>query len=166
MPAMNKHLLNLWKDLIKNPSIKSGEAFEDDVADSFFPDNLYEMLHRSHDVNTNAKRYIRSSLWPDFQFEIRNTNVQFWVECKHRENNSDSSKIDIFKPGQLDRYKSHFNTFLMLCTYRHEEQYFYFVPMWHIKFNDLFISFLKPYEVIYDPPILPGLVKKYLSARH
>ena len=108
---MKKHLLNLWRDYWKNPSIEAGEEFEDEVADEFFPDDLYEMLHRTHDVNTNRKRFIRSSLNPDFQFEIRKTNIQFWVECKHRENNSDSSLIKVFKEGQLRRYQQFPNSF-------------------------------------------------------
>jgi hypothetical protein len=160
---MNKHLINLWKDFWKNPSIKSGEDFEDFVADEYFPDNMYEMLHRTHDVNTNSQRFIRSSLNPDFQFEIRKTNIQFWVECKHRENNYDQSIISLFKPGQLARYKSYKNAFLLLCTYHHDEQLMYFVPFSHIKYNDLYLSFLRPYELTMDPPVLPGLVKKYLG---
>lgn len=160
---MNKHLLNLWKDFWKNPSIKAGEDFEDGVADDFFPDDIYEILQRTHDVNTNSKRFIRASLNPDFQFEIRNTNIQFWVECKHRENNSDSTLIKVFNPGQLKRYQSYENCFLMLCTYRFDEQFFYFVPMWHIKWDNLYISFLRDYEVLLEPPIMPGLVKKYIK---
>jgi hypothetical protein len=160
---MNKHLMNLWKDVWKNPSIKAGEDFEDGVADEFFPDDLYEMLHRTHDVNTNSKRFIRSSLNPDFQFEIRKTKIQFWIECKHRENNSDSTSINVFKNDQLKRYQSYPNCFLLLCTYRFEEQYFYLVPMADIKWDNLFLSFLKNYEVTMEPPVLPGLIKKYLK---
>jgi hypothetical protein len=160
---MKKHFSNLWKDFIKNPSIKSGEDFEDDVADNFFPDDLYEMLYRTHDVNTNSKRFIRSSMNPDFQFEIRGTNIQFWVECKHRENNYDDSIISVFKNDQLRRYQSYKNCFLLLCTYRFDDRYLYFVPMWQIKYNDLYLSFLRTYELKLDPPIFPGLVKKYLA---
>jgi hypothetical protein len=160
---MNKHLMNLWKDVWKNPSIKAGEDFEDGVADEFFPDDLYEMLHRTHDVNTNSKRFIRSSLNPDFQFEIRKTKIQFWIECKHSENNSDSTSINFFKNDQLKRYQSYPNCFLLLCTYRFKGQYFYLVPMADIKWNNLFLSFLKNYEVTMEPPVLPGLIKKYLK---
>ena len=159
---MNKHLLNLWKDFRKNPSIKAGEDFEDFTADTYFPDDLYEMLHRTHDVNANSKRFIRSSLNPDFQFEIRKTNIQFWVECKHRENNYDSSTINVFKGDQLKRYQSYKNCFLLLCTYRFEDQYFFLVPMRDIKWDNLFMAFLKPYEIIMEPPVMPGLIKKYL----
>lgn len=160
---MNKHLHNLWKDLWKNPSIKTGEDFEDFVADEYFPDDLYEILHRTHDVNTNSKRFIRSSLNPDFQFEIRGTNTQFWVECKHRENNNDLSSIHVFKNDQLSRYKSYPNSFLLLCTYRFDEQFFYFVPFSQIHWDNLFLSFLKSYELTLDPPVLPGLIKKYIT---
>lgn len=161
---MKKHLLNLWKDFKKNPSIKAGEDFEDEVADEFFPDDIYEMLHRTHDVNTNKDRFIRSSLNPDFQFEIRNTNIQFWVECKYRENLSDSSMIKVFNPGQLKRYQSYRNCFLMLCTFRYDEDFVFFVPMWEIKWDNLYLSFLYDYEITMDPPILPGLIKKYIKS--
>ena len=160
---MNKHLHNLWKDLWKDPSIKAGESFEDTVADMYFPDSAYEMLHRTHDVNTNSKRFIRSSLNPDFQFEIRGANIQFWVECKHRENNADLTSISVFKNDQLKRYKSYPNCFLMLCTYRYDDQMFYLVPFSEIKWDNLFLSFLKPYELTLDPPVMSGLIKKYLK---
>ncbi len=160
---MNKHLLNLWKDIWKDPSIKNGEALEDEAADIFFPDDLYEMLHRTHDVNTNSKRFIRSSLNPDFQFEIRNTNTRFWVECKHRENNSDSSIIHVFKNDQLKRYQSYKNCFLLLCTYRFDDRFVYLVPMNDIKWDQLYLSFLKNYELTMKPPVLPGLIKKYVK---
>jgi hypothetical protein len=159
---MNKHLLNFWKDLKKDYSIKAGEQFEDDAADIFFPDETYEMLHRTHDVNTNSKRFIRSSLNPDFQFQIRETRIQFWVECKLRFNNSDDALINVFKPGQLQRYKQYEHTFLFLETYRYDDQYLYFVPMWHLKYDRLYLNTLKPYEITMDPPIRPGLIKKYL----
>lgn len=161
---VNKHLQNLWKDLLKNPSIKSGEDFEDEVADEYFPDNLYEMLHRTHDVNTNSKRFIRSSLNPDFQFEIRGSNIRFWVECKHRKNNFDGTLISVFKPGQLKRYQSYKNSFLLLCTYRFDKDFLYFVPFSHIKWDNLYLSFLKPYELTFEPPVMPGLIRKYLSS--
>ena len=57
--------------------IKSGEDFEDDAADIFFPDNVYEILQRTHNFNTNRKRFIRSSLNPDFQFKIRDSKINF-----------------------------------------------------------------------------------------
>lgn len=163
---MNPHLLNIWKDYSKNPSIKLGEEFEDYAADEYFPDDLYEMLHRTHDVNTNTKRFIRSSLNPDFQFEIRGTNIQFWVECKFRANNSDSSLINVFKDDQLARYSSYPNSFLLLCTYRHGECYKFFIPFKDIKYDNLYMSFLKPYELTLDLPVLPGLIKKHLFNSH
>jgi|SRR5882724_7763437 len=159
---MNKRLLTHWDYFWKNQSIQSGEDFEDDVADEFFPDDIYEMLHRTHDFNTNRKRFIRSSLHPDFQFEIRDSNIQFWVECKHRENNRDATLINVFKNGQLSRYQSYENAFLLLCTYRFDEQYMYFVPFAHIQWDNLYLSFLRPYQLTFDPPVMPGLIKKYL----
>lgn len=160
---MNKHFGNMWKDFWKNPSIKAGEEFEDEVADYFFPDDIYEMLHRTHDVNANAKRFIRSSMWPDFHFEDRKSGIQFWVECKLRQNFSDDSLIPVFNQGQLKRYQSFENCFLMLCTFKNDEQYFFFVPMNDIKWDNLYFSFLRPYELTMEPPVKPGLIKKYLN---
>ncbi|MBS1597313.1 MAG: hypothetical protein JST75_03750 [Bacteroidetes bacterium] len=160
---MNKHLVNKWIHFWENQSIQSGQDFEDDVADEFFPDNIYEMLHRTHDFQTNRKRFIRSSLDPDFRFEIRGSNVSFWVECKHRENNRNASEINIFKSGQLERYHKYENAFLLLCTYRYDEQMLYLVPFIDIKWNNLFLSFLRPYELTLEPPVMPGLIRKYLG---
>src|SRR5690348_13371122 len=92
-------------------NIKAGQRLENRVADRYFPDDIYEMLHRTHDFNTNRKRYIRSSANPDFQFEIRHYGIQFWVECKRRENNWNKSEIEVFKDNQLARYKKFPNCF-------------------------------------------------------
>jgi hypothetical protein len=105
--------------LRKSPSledlwIKSGEDFEDDAADVFFPDDLYEIVQRTHNFKTNIKRFIRSSLNPDFQFEVRDSNIKLWVECKYRENKLNLDYVNVFKSGQLNRYKSYENSFLLL----------------------------------------------------
>ena len=160
---MRKHFSNIWKDFIKNPDIKDGEDWEDDVADFFFPADLYDLIHRSHDVNTNSRRYILSSLWPDFWFRDKKSGIEFRVECKLRNNYRESDLIDLFKPGQLQRYQQFENTFLLLCTYFDDQEHYYLVPVWHIKYDKLYRSVLAPYEILMDPPILPGLIKKYLK---
>jgi hypothetical protein len=141
--------------------IKSGEDFEDDAADIFFPDNIYEMLQRTHNFSTNNKRFIRSSINPDFQFEIRDSKIDLWVECKYRENKLDLGYVNVFKFGQLKRYKSYENSFLLLCAKTHGEQYVYFVPFSHLKWDNLYFSFLEPYGLKYGPPVRPGMIIKY-----
>lgn len=161
---MNTSFNNLWNDRPENPYLKNAEDFENNVADEFFPDNTYEILHRTHDFRTNAKRFIRSSMAPDFHFEIRNTNIQFWVECKHRQNYYNEMQLEVFKPGQLTRYKSYPNSFLFLGTYLDGQRHLYFVPFYKIKWKILFFSFLQDFEFPYNPPVYPSFVIRYLSS--
>jgi hypothetical protein len=142
--------------------IKYGEEFENDVADEFFPDETYEMLDRTHSFNANRKRFIRSSLNPDFHFEIRELKKDFWVECKFRENKQDLEFIKVFKTGQLERYMSFKRSFLLLCTKRQRIQYLYLVPIKHIKGDILHFSFLEPYRLKHNPPVRPGVIIKFL----
>lgn len=143
--------------------IKSGEDFENDAADIFFPDNMYEILQQTHNFSTNSKRFIRSSLNPDFQFEIRDSKINFWVECKFRENKSNLGYVSVFKFDQLYRYKSFGNSFLFLCAKSNEEQYLYLVPFSHLNSDRLQFSFLEPYRLKFGPPVRPGMILKYLK---
>jgi hypothetical protein len=143
--------------------IKSGEDFEEDTADVFFPDNIYEILQRTHSFITNSKRFIRATLNPDFQFEIRDSKINFWIECKFRENKSDIDYVNVFKFDQLSRYKSYENSFLFLCAKYNGEQYLYFVPMAHLNSDRLQFSFLEPYRLKFGPPVRPGIILKYLK---
>jgi len=144
-------------------SIQSDEGFEVDAASRFFPDDLYEILHTTHDYHADTKRYIRSSQEPGFQFEIRNSKVNFWVECKYCENKSDSDTMKVFKAGQLNMYKSIENSFLFLCTKQHGEQSNYLIPFNHISGDDLNFSFIEPYRLNYGLGVRPGMINKYLK---
>ncbi len=144
-------------------SVKSAEELEEETADIFFPDNLYEMLHRTHDFNTVQKRFIRSSLNPDFHFEIReDPRLNFWVESEFREIHQFNEFINVFNDEQLNRYQSFGNSFLFLCVKIQRELYYYFIPFNHIRTNDLHFSFLNAYAVSADMAISPELIRKYL----
>ncbi len=148
----------------KEQRIKSGEGFEEDAADLFFPDHLYEMLHRTQDNTTNKKRFVRSSLNPDFHFEVREEpGINFWVECKFRELHQFNEQIHKFDSEQLKRFRSFQHSFLFICVKIQREQYYYFVPFSHIRTNELHFSFLNPYIVSVEYPVSPALVKKYLE---
>lgn len=68
-----------------NPtSYSKGEAFENFVEKILFPSNHYEILHKTQDIRQNSKRYVRSSLKPDFQFKCKTTGKIFYVEAKFR----------------------------------------------------------------------------------
>lgn len=160
---MNKHLIAFLKDIFKPRSIKNGERFEDETQDYWFPEEHYRLINKTHDVNTNSKRYVESSLAPDFEFVIRNAHIKFHVECKYKDNATNRNTLDVFKPGQLTRYKGYRNTFIFLCTYINDNRCYYFIPVWHIKYDNLYISALKNYEVTMEPPILPALIMKFVK---
>ncbi len=140
----------------------STQDFEDEIADTFFPDCRYEMLHRTPETNT--KRFVRSSLNPDFHFSVREENdIQFWVECKFLELYQLNETIQIFNNEEINRYRSFQNAFLFLCVKIQREQYYYFLPFHHIRSSEMHFSFLNAYIVSTDPPIGSDLIKKYME---
>lgn len=149
-------------DPAKKKAFKDGEKLEDYVQEYFFPPDLYEMIHRTPDALTNARRFVRSSTYPDFQFEVKGTRIRFWVECKLRSNKKNEAKIHVFKPRQLERYQNFDHPFLFLKTFYNDKALFYFAPIWYLTDDQLSLTTLKPYLITLKPPILHGLIKKYL----
>jgi hypothetical protein len=41
---------------------------------------------KTHDFHENNKDYIESSLYPDYLFREKKSNIEFFVEAKYREN--------------------------------------------------------------------------------
>jgi hypothetical protein len=144
----------------------SEEEFEIGAAYQFFPEDLYQIMHSTHDYTSEAKRYIRSSPDPGFQFGIRHTDVNFWVECKFRENKENSERLTIFTDSQLAKYKSLEHSFLFLCTNRNGKPANYFIPFNHISDNELNFSFIEPYRLSDGLGIRPGMVHKYLKLEY
>src|ERR1700757_3443931 len=135
-------------------TVDPDECFEEFVSETFFPDYLYEMLHRTQHSGTSRKRFVRSSLNPDFHFEIRNEpGKQFWVECKYLEIEQVQDVIGIFGNDLLSRFKAFENSFLFLCIKIQREEYYFFVPFNQIKSTELYFSFLNSYIVSVEPPI-------------
>jgi hypothetical protein len=154
------HLLTPY---YKEETVDPDECFEEYVSETFFPDYLYEMLHRTQDSGMNKKRFIRSSLNPDFHFEIRNeSGKHFWVECKYLEIDHVQDAICIFSNDLLTRFKTFENSFLFLCVKIQREEYNFFVPFSQIKSHEVYFSFLNTYFVSAKPPIGTELVGKYL----
>ncbi|MFD2921318.1 hypothetical protein ACFS6H_16445 [Terrimonas rubra] len=160
---LKKHLTNIWKDLIKNPDIKDGERYEDIVCNDYFPASHYDLIHRTHDVNTNSIRFIESSKWPDLWFRIKGTKTEFRIECKMRNNYTDSNLINICTDDQLQRYKTFPNTFIMLYAYSDNGYDDYLIPVKEMRFKGMYLNQLHPYLIKYDPPIFPGLITKYIN---
>ncbi len=144
----------------------SEEEFEIGAAFQFFPEDLYQIMHSTHDYTSEAKRYIRSSPDSGFQFGIRHTNVNFWVECKYRENKENNDRLNIFNDGQLAKYKSLEHSFLFLCTNRNGRPANYFIPFNHISDNELNFSSIEPYRLSDGLGIRPGMIHKYLKLEY
>src|SRR3954470_5552800 len=129
-------------------TIDPDDSFEEYVSETFFPDYLYEMLHRTQDSRINKNRFIRSSLNPDFHFEIRNEpGKHFWIECKHLEIDGTPDVIHVFKNDELFRFKSFENSFLFLCLQIGREEQYFFVPFNQIRSDELYYSFLNIYKL-------------------
>jgi hypothetical protein len=136
--------------------------FEDETAGRFFPEDLYEVVQWKKDGDSNGKQYIRTGANPGYQMGIRNSDVNFWVEYKYRENRAGSELTDIFNAEQLKTFKSIKNSFLFLCTKGQEEQEYYFIPFNHISEAHLNFSFIEPYKLNYGIGVRPGMIQQYL----
>jgi hypothetical protein len=142
--------------------VKTDEIFEVDEAERFFPRDLYKIINPVQEIKTNHKRFMKSSVNPGFQFEIRKSKVNFWVECKYRENTPNTDLINIFSGEQLKIYKSFRNSFLFLSAKKQGEQNYYFIPINHIPSESLNLSFIEPYRLNYGLAVRPGMINQYL----
>ena len=131
-----------------------------DISEEYFPDLYYEVLHNkaalmSPDDDSNSV--------PDYRFGVRGTKTVFWLESKFRIVNQLNEFIPVFEPGQLNRLKGFENSFLFLRVKIQREEYSFFVPVEHIKSDELHFSFLRPYLMTVAKPVRPNLVTKYIS---
>src|SRR5262249_14608856 len=100
---------------------------------TFFPDTIYNTIHRNRWFkNINDTKIIEGGFTPDFQLEVKNDDLEFYVECKCRENKYGWKQVTVFNPGEPDRYKEIKNCFLLLCAYDKYELRFFLVPSWQI----------------------------------
>jgi hypothetical protein len=131
-----------------------------DISVEYFPDLHYEMIHNKatlidHDDDANSV--------PDYRFGIRGTKTIFWLESKFRVVKQLNEFIPVFKAGQLNRLKGFENSFLFLRVKIQREEYSFFVPIQHIKSDELHFSFLRPYLLLIDKPVQPELLRKYMN---
>jgi hypothetical protein len=91
----------------KPDSFIKGEAFEDYVRKFIFPKSDYDLVHRTHDYNSNNGDYVESSLKPDFKFRDKKNGNEFYVEVKWRRGSYNrENKIEWCNDKQLKRYKA------------------------------------------------------------
>jgi len=138
----------------KKLAFKKGEKFEIYVMDNLFPEKYFKLLHKTHDFKTNSKRYVESSLKPDFLFEDKKTGKIFYVECKYRSNLYQDKFHWAKDDKQFQRYKdfeSNENIPIYIAmglggTADNPERIF-LMPLKEIKYPALFPSVLKNWEV-------------------
>lgn len=154
-------------EILKPESFAKGEAFEDYVRSYLFPHNYYELIHRTHDYNSNNNDYIESSLQPDFKFRCIKTGKEFFVEAKYKSNPEYfKDKIEWCKPHQLKRYREidkETKVFIILGfggkPKRPDELILF--PLSAAKFCGLYDSFMDKYEYEHlDEAINPQMLWK------
>ena len=104
----NRPLYYYYRQRIKRSRLTSyqkGDLLENFVNDNLFPDSHYVLVHKTHDHFQNSKRFVESSLKPDFGFRCKNTGREFYVEVKLRNMVTDG-KIVWTNSEQLARYNS------------------------------------------------------------
>jgi hypothetical protein len=132
----------------------------DDISREYFPDMLYEMTHHKARLISDEED---SNSVPDYRFAIKGEKIAFWLESKYRIIKQLNEFIPVFNPGQLDRLKGFENSFLFLRVKIQREEYSYFVPIQHIKTDELHFSFLRPYLLTVSKPVQPNLIMKYME---
>lgn len=81
-----------------------GTRFEEYVLD-LFPENQFDIVEMTHSFKRNEKRYVESSMNPDFLMRHKKTGELFAVEAKYRSGLNPKGMLEWAKQYQLDRYR-------------------------------------------------------------
>jgi hypothetical protein len=143
----------------KLEAFKKGEEFENYVENNLFPEKYFILLSKTHNYETNNKRYVEDSLKPDLKFKDKKTGKIFYVECKYRSKLYDDKFHWAKNDGQFNRYKdieSNENTETFIAmglggTPDNPDE-IYLMPLKEIKYPALYPSVLRNWEItnIYD----------------
>ena len=166
MDLLTRIVRATWNEIIKPESYTKGEEFEQFVRSHLFCRDNYELLHRTHDYTSNKGDYIETSKEPDFKFKSKKRGTEFFVEAKYR-SEFNKGAVEWCKPYQYRRYKD-IDKKTPICVaigvgkYPSSPVHVFAIPLKHIKYTQLFHSFLKEYEItpdqgMNDSKILPLL---------
>jgi hypothetical protein len=133
---------------------KKGEKFEE-YTESFFPEEDYDLLEKTHNTKTNDKRFVESSMKPDFKFRDKKTRKSFYVESKYRSalfNNKVEWCKDLNQLKRYQEYNKECPVFILIgfggkSSYPDEV---YLIPLAEAKYTGLYPSVLKKYVVEFD----------------
>ena len=142
-----------------------GQRFEDHV-ESLFSTKYFPIEHKTHSFKTNEKRYVESSLKPDFIFRYKPTGERFAVECKYRSSLNSEDMLEWSSPQQLQRYRqfeyeNRIPVFIVIGLegvmeddYEGEESvtFMFNIPLNAAKYPKLYPSVFEKYERPYDKP--------------
>jgi ABC-type multidrug transport system fused ATPase/permease subunit len=138
----------------KIEAFKKGEEFENYVENNLFPEKYFILLSKTHNYETNNKRYVEDSLKPDLKFRDKKTGKIFYVECKFRSNLYQNKFHWTKSDKQFDRYKDielneNIETFIAmgLGGTANNPNKVYLMPLREIKYTALYPSVLKNWEI-------------------
>tara|TARA_R110002049_G_C8847069_1_gene536939 strand:+ start:22 stop:540 length:519 start_codon:yes stop_codon:yes gene_type:complete len=156
----SKGIKALTNELTKPDSFVKGEEFEEYVRKYIFPISDYDLIHKTHDFNSNNGDYVESSLKPDFKFRDKKSGKEFYVEAKWRSGiYNRENKIEWCNEKQLRRYKAidknENKVFIVLGfgdkPIKPEEIVLF--PISGCNYNALFDSFLDKYSFYVNKPV-------------
>ena len=141
---------------------KKGEKFEA-YSEKFFPSTSFDLVHRTSDYRTNRKRFIESSLKPDFLFRDKVTRRLFYVECKFRASMINGRIECCTSHQQLARnfsYHHKIPVYLLVGLGGRPNQpiYLFFIPLDEITETQLSPSVINQFRVSIRPPLVSSLI--------
>lgn len=157
---LSKGIKALTNELIKPDSFIKGEEFEEYVRKFIFTISTYDLIHKTHDYNSNNRDYVESSLKPDFKFRDKKSGKEFFVEAKWRKGiYNRENKIEWCNQKQLRRYKAidkNENKVFVILGFGDKpikpEEIVLF-PISGCNYNALFDSFLDKYSFYVNKPV-------------
>jgi hypothetical protein len=151
-------ILNAFGRNPDDDAFKKGEKFEN-YTESFFPASHYGLVEKTHDSKTNKKRFIESSLKPDFKFRDKKTNKCFYVEAKYR-SRMVNGKIEWCKSiDQLRRYQEYNNECPVFILIGYEGKpsrphFVFLIPLTAAKYTSLYFEILEPYRIKFEGAVI------------
>ncbi len=154
-----KAIISAANELSKPETYIKGEEFEEYVRKYIFPNDRYELIHKTHSYIDNKKEYIGSSVYPDFLFRCRKTGRKFYVEAKFR-SGFYGDKVVWAKPYQLKRYQEiNEKTPVFVCLglggKPKDPYYVFIIPISKLPYTGLYESFLEKFEFYTKKPVFP-----------
>lgn len=154
-------------EISKPDSFVKGEEFEDYVRNVLFPKSEYDLIHRTHNYNSNNGDFVESSLKPDFTFRDRKTDEVFYIEVKWRAGYYNfKNKIEWCNKNQLYRYKKidkkEHKVFIALGLGDNPKKpsEIALFPVSTCRYTELYDSYINKYLFYVDKPVFSNYLWK------